>query len=1771
MPNTHGTNSKNVRDNLVSTEYQSFDSGQPPVHIGQERTGFQAVITSPWIMRWAAIPATYATYRTIRKNSTVALARELAVSPIIASDWTIKADEGVPKEWENYVRDVFMPLRDEYLATALYFGDIDFGYQCWEKIIEPHDGYLKLVRLKQLLHDITEICIGHKGGFIGVRQVGQNLGLNNSIHCGFRVEGSYLYGIPLLENIRTIYNMWTDCNEGARRYDRKIAGSHIVVEYPPGSAFDRYGKETENAILANQILQTLESAGGIAIPRDLAAYMQLLNTNDPGWKIWIMDQGGGHQHSFTDRLEYLDKQFTRGLHIPERAILEGRHGTLAEAEAHGDVIFTIQDIKHRRVTEELNRQAVKQMLYLNFGKEAIKGGHPRVKLVASPIADKQKMLFTQLYTQLLGSPAGQQELASIDMKSMRDQLGIPTHPIDPGDAIAEQRQGQPQLQGIPGVSQGIPGGPNRNLVALDKDGHPVTVDGNQPPQQLAQAMANAIEGMSKAVALSSSTIQKLTCGNDKVNDLLGGDFSNQPEWIRSPSSDYTQKYIDLGKHPNGQPDRLTIYHHPIDFYEGSSMDPEEPSLREKHNLSEPIDFNFTRTDPKTGQNSIDLTGGGKLPQVFGHVVYSLIDWLDDHKPSAVKFHAIEPKRSKAYDTMMELGAKEGIGGDDYVFMKGYKGGQTNWIVHKAVADLPFFKKMIRYPSGDENVEMSNSQPDVNKIANSMASSFEFSNLSGDKRTLPTQSHNFSESIPELVGQSLDMANTVEDSNITLSSTRSKPICPACHMTTVYREDGSCQTCGAQLLKLGKFAPEEGQGLSNMPGNEKEEGVEPYIEHKWDGPKHLILSYRQPGYGSQETLRKTNPALQHNGPHPEEFAGIELYASKDVPGYFQVLGIGVDKSFRRQGYARQLFDHAHKLIKEAGYKGLISHPENRSPDAEAMWSTFPRKKIAGTDGDEWDLFAPEEGEGLSNLSGDKRTLPTQSHNFSGSIPELVGQSLDMDNESEGKKVERGIDRFDRQINEGIENYQMPSVLYHITPRKNLSTISRSGILPAKNSRRRGAYLTDNPIPVVNLSDVAMEDPVAIPVRTKGLKLRIDPEFYYSGVDMEDEDAPEYNGKIRDQLKNGQMAHYVYSPEPIPISALGDPVGINTVKKIYLANNGEETIENREHTKEVRNYELPTKQEWAAARKIIPPQLLLQIEAGIEQLNLGKTGPQIVGIPGTYAGDVVGLHVAVVDGDWIKMHQNPDYVEGDNCLHSKGIVPKGWAYVDRNVYKHDRDPIAMHEITETILEKHGWDYDKAHRSANQFEDDRRRELGIGMANECEEELALTEPLPEGQKDFNSTFHTKLSEIPGISQEAVEEAKNKLYNPRGYIVQALRNAGFADSPDLDTYANEIGEDLLTGKLFPTYDESLGKFSTLFGKYLQNAVSNLRKKESKRKRIFQQNTSETEETNPLVNTPNREGGQPSVRENTKFDKLTGREQFDYSSPEEIERANELREHIGRHLGELGVKQLDSVLSGRPFTDIEDYTGSKNQLQTMPAKIKKEFRNFVEQNGDSYLLRRVDKWLNKQMTERGPEQEESVFEGPYRSPYSPLEHFITPHPSGSGFSVYHEHQEPEEGVQVPSVKEARTLLKKKGFGLDRSMGMAGTLGDTLAARPLATQATQATATLGKPPIPGTQRSSGPARAVQVGITSHSRPTSSQVATNNEDEQELSLSEPPAQIGESYYHSHGHGVPLHEHRMGLPPGMIGRLIRKQAARPITGPEAKALRQYEDLEYGVEEL
>jgi hypothetical protein len=240
----------------------------------------------------------------------------------------------------------------------------------------------------------------------------------------FRVEGTMWHGYPLLEEARSTVDKWNMCDEGAARYDRKIAGSHFVVYYPLGKSLYN-GTEVDNGTIAKEILLGLEASGNISMPSTLLNFVDGVdNTNEKNaaWRLEFLSDTGARQSSFVDRLRYLDSLKARAMHIPERAILEGQFGTKAEAQGHGDIMTVLLENLDCLITQEINYQLVNQLLELNFGPEMI----DQVWLESSPLSDDKIMAARATFNSMLMNPNGFMEMfPQINYSSMMDELEIP--------------------------------------------------------------------------------------------------------------------------------------------------------------------------------------------------------------------------------------------------------------------------------------------------------------------------------------------------------------------------------------------------------------------------------------------------------------------------------------------------------------------------------------------------------------------------------------------------------------------------------------------------------------------------------------------------------------------------------------------------------------------------------------------------------------------------------------------------------------------------------------------------------------------------------------------------------------------------------------------------------------------------------------------------------------------------------------------------------------------------------------------------------------------------------------------------------------------------------------------------------------------------------------------------------------------------------------------------------------------------------------------------
>jgi tetratricopeptide (TPR) repeat protein len=196
-----------------------------------------------------------------------------------------------------------------------------------------------------------------------------------------------------------------------------------LLHYPSlGQGIDQNGAKLDNVYLAQWILDKLKAASGVAIgdvPSELAPGQ---DPNQTAWRLEVQGSAGGQQQGFVDRLRYLDSLKVRGMLLPERAILEGQHGTLAESQSQGDLALLQAELVHHHLTREINRQAVDPVLEANWG-PAYRG---KVRLEAAPLTDANQGFLRQLVTQVLSDPKDFADLFHrADWPAIFDAVGLP--------------------------------------------------------------------------------------------------------------------------------------------------------------------------------------------------------------------------------------------------------------------------------------------------------------------------------------------------------------------------------------------------------------------------------------------------------------------------------------------------------------------------------------------------------------------------------------------------------------------------------------------------------------------------------------------------------------------------------------------------------------------------------------------------------------------------------------------------------------------------------------------------------------------------------------------------------------------------------------------------------------------------------------------------------------------------------------------------------------------------------------------------------------------------------------------------------------------------------------------------------------------------------------------------------------------------------------------------------------------------------------------------
>lgn len=410
----------------------------------------------------------YDKIREMRKDPTIALARSIAIAPMLLASWSVEKEANAPPGAQEEIARQLQPYRAHLLKHGGN-GSMDFGWSPFEKVFGlDSTGRNIIKKLKPLLQDITDICVTEDGSFDGFLQpdtrpnnFGQpdiRLDVQDCLLLNFDVEGTNWYGQGLMDIAMKPYDAWEQTEAGAKRYDSKLAGTHWIIYYPQGTSTYNGVADTDNLEIARGIIRDLQSSGVIAIPSSLDPTLDDLNRQlkegKPPWRIELINDGGSGGQVYIDRGKYLDALKVRAFGMPERSILEGTFGTKAEAETHGDIAIVLMETRHQTFCQQINWYLVNQLLRYNYGE----GSENTVYIKPAPLTDTAIGFLRELFKTLIADPtAGVLLLEKIDQESLFDRLSIPVKPledtqepavIDPATAPEEGIEEWPTVPGI---------------------------------------------------------------------------------------------------------------------------------------------------------------------------------------------------------------------------------------------------------------------------------------------------------------------------------------------------------------------------------------------------------------------------------------------------------------------------------------------------------------------------------------------------------------------------------------------------------------------------------------------------------------------------------------------------------------------------------------------------------------------------------------------------------------------------------------------------------------------------------------------------------------------------------------------------------------------------------------------------------------------------------------------------------------------------------------------------------------------------------------------------------------------------------------------------------------------------------------------------------------------------------------------------------------------------------------------------------------------------
>ena len=376
-------------------------------------------------------PRSFKTWREMRGNPTLALARVAATAPIRTASVGVEGDPGTTAARRKIVEDVVDSLWPTFIHNAIF--SLEFGFQAFEKVWQIDENGWQIRKLKPLAPEMTKVVTSPKdGGFEGLKQGDVHLEPIQSLLVLNGWEAGSVYGRSRYENVREwAWTPWMDVANKRMQYLGKISGITPMVEYPPGSSKDATGGEQSNFKHAQAILRHLGNGNGVAMPNTLASFAEDLARKGVSlkelraWQISFLETKGNHAAGYAEAMRYYDALMLRGWLVPERAVTEGQFGTKAEAGEHASIALSASMLTLSDFITAFNHFVVDPVLTYNAGAEFA----GTVRVVTAGMSADEIAFYRKILETVFSNTANVDLLLTmLDMDAMIDAAGLPKSP-----------------------------------------------------------------------------------------------------------------------------------------------------------------------------------------------------------------------------------------------------------------------------------------------------------------------------------------------------------------------------------------------------------------------------------------------------------------------------------------------------------------------------------------------------------------------------------------------------------------------------------------------------------------------------------------------------------------------------------------------------------------------------------------------------------------------------------------------------------------------------------------------------------------------------------------------------------------------------------------------------------------------------------------------------------------------------------------------------------------------------------------------------------------------------------------------------------------------------------------------------------------------------------------------------------------------------------------------------------------------------------------------